>query len=115
MNLAAYAPAIERLSEATTTPPADRRHLKELAKLLTGEQFLTTGDAATRLAVTPNTVKAWIETGLLPGARWAESRWQIPLEAVIELEEKFADANRRNAQRDFMPAYSKGRRTRRAF
>ena len=51
-----------------------------------GREFLTTGQAADRLGITANTIKAWITEGLLPGARWAENRWQIPLQSVIDLE-----------------------------
>ena len=115
MRLETIAPRLEHIAEGGAPTASDRRELKELADLCAGRKFYSTGDAAERLGITANTVKAWIDHGLLPGARWAESRWQIPLQSLLDLEAQFAESDRRNDQRDFMPRYNPRRRASRVF
>ncbi len=115
MRLKTIAPTLERLSQGALPTAAERRTLKQLADLFAGREFLTTGQAADRLGITANTIKAWIQDGLLPGARWAENRWQIPMQSVIDLEAEFAESDRRNEERDFMPRFNPRRKAPRAF
>lgn len=115
LRLQSIAATLERIAAGASPTDAERRALKQLAGLCAGREFLTTGQAADRLGITANTIKAWITEGLLPGARWAENRWQIPLQSVIDLEAEFAESDRRNAERDFMPRYNPRRKAGQAF
>lgn len=92
-KLDSYAADLETLGKTAPTEHA-RRTITKVVALLRGETYLTTGQARDRLGLgSINTVKRLAEDGHLKGAvKNEKGTWQIPLSAVIALEDDRREA-----------------------
>lgn len=101
-----YADSLTRAAETMPPDSPDRRNLLDLAHLLEGERYLTTGQAARLLGVmSPTTVKNWLHGGHFPGARRTPGgHWQFPLFDVLSVRDALQTSKERNRRGDLRVA-----------